>query len=138
MHKLLTLLACCLGLAGSLAAQDKTLRLDYIFSGTDKTTEISLAQMKSLDGWYGRCVNRDRLQLAGNGQITVRDAQDGQILYTNSFSTLFQEWQNSEEATKVRKSFENVFLVPMPESLPKSRWNSLTATAVLPPASGIP
>ena len=115
MHKLLTLLACCLGLAGSLAAQDKTLRLDYIFSGTDKSTEISLAQMKSLDGWYGRRVNRDHLQLAGNGQITVRDALDGQILYTNSFSTLFQEWQNSEEATKVRKSFENVFLVPMPE-----------------------
>ena len=115
MHKLLTLLACCLGLAGSMAAQDKTLRLDYIFSGTDKSTEIALAQMKSLDGWYGRRVNRDRLQLAGNGQITVRDAQDGQILYTNSFSTLFQEWQNSEEATKVRKSFENVFLVPMPE-----------------------
>lgn len=115
MHKLLTLLACCLGLAGSLAAQDKTLRLDYIFSGTDKSTEIALAQMKSLDGWYGRPVNRDRLQWAGNGQITVRDAQDGHVLYTNSFSTLFQEWQNSEEATRVRKSFENVFLVPMPE-----------------------
>lgn len=31
-----------------------------------------------------------------------------------SFCTLFQEWQATEEATRVRKSFENVFLVPMP------------------------
>ena len=110
------LLTACIALPAVLApAQEKTLRLDYIFSGTDKSTEISLAQMKSLDGWYGRRVNMDRLHLAGNGQITVRDAEDGKVLYTNSFSTLFQEWQNSEEATRVRKSFENVFLVPMPE-----------------------
>jgi hypothetical protein len=33
-----------------------------------------------------------------------------------SFSTLFQEWQTTEEATKVRKAFENVFLLPMPSS----------------------
>ncbi len=34
----------------------------------------------------------------------------------STFSTLFREWQNSEEATRVRKSFEVVLLVPMPES----------------------
>lgn len=108
-------LAACL-LAAALQAQDRTLRLDYIFSGTDKTTEISLAQLKSLEGWYGRSVNRDRLFLEGNGRITVRDRESGDILYVNSFSTLFQEWQNGEEATRVRKSFENVFLVPMPDA----------------------
>ena len=106
----LTLLA-----AVSLSAQDKTLRLDYIFSGTDKTTEISLAKMHTLDGWWGRRVNTDQLHLAGNGQLTVKDKDTGKVLYTNSFSTLFQEWQNTEEATRVTKSFENVFLVPMPE-----------------------
>ena len=108
-------LAACL-FAAALQAQDRTLRLDYIFSGTDKTAEISLAQLKSLEGWYGRSVNRDRLFLEGNGRITVRDRESGDILYVNSFSTLFQEWQNGEEATRVRKSFENVFLVPMPDA----------------------
>ena len=113
IQKLSSALAACL-LAATLHAQDKTLRLDYIFSGTDKTTEISLAGLKSLDGWHGRTVNMDRLFLQGNGQITVRDQESGSILYVNAFSTLFQEWQNSEEATRVRKAFENVFLVPMP------------------------
>ena len=108
-------LAACL-FAAALQAQDRTLRLDYIFSGTDKMAEISLAQLKSLEGWYGRSVNRDRLFLEGNGRITVRDRESGDILYVNSFSTLFQEWQNGEEATRVRKSFENVFLVPMPDA----------------------
>jgi hypothetical protein len=50
----------------------------------------------------------------GNGQIVMTDKTNGEILYRQSFSTLFQEWQTTEEATRVRKSFENVFLLPMP------------------------
>ena len=94
----------------------KTLRLDYIFSGTDKTQEIALDEMYSFDGWAGRNVNMDKVLLRGNGQISLTDKASGQVLYVQSFSTLFQEWQTTEEATRVRKSFENVFLVPMPVS----------------------
>ena len=96
------------------AAPSKTLRLDYIFSGTDKTQEIALDEMYSFDGWAGRTVNMDKAPLRGNGQISLTDKASGQVLYVQSFSTLFQEWQTTEEATRVRKSFENVFLVPMP------------------------
>lgn len=97
-------------------AQDKTLRIDYIFSGTDKSQEISLDEMSSFDGWAGRRVNLDKAPLRGNGQISMKDVSTGEILYVQSFSTLFQEWQTTEEATRVRKSFENVFLLPMPSS----------------------
>ncbi len=97
-----------------MSAQDKTLRVDYIFSGTDKTQEISIDEMSSFDGWAGRRVNLDKVPVAGNGQICMKNASTGEILYRQSFSTLFQEWQTTEEATRVRKSFENVFLLPMP------------------------
>ena len=97
-----------------MSAQDKTLRVDYIFSGTDKTQEISLDEMSSFDGWAGRRINLDKVPVAGNGQICMKNAASGEILYRQSFSTLFQEWQTTEEATRVRKSFENVFLLPMP------------------------
>ena len=93
---------------------ERTLRVDYIFTGTDKTCSISLDQLSCFDGWAGRRVNLDRLALRGNGQIRMHDAQTGRLLYCNSFSTLFQEWQATEEATRVQKSFENVFLLPMP------------------------
>lgn len=120
LEKLLMTLSAAVMAIVSLSAQtpayEKTLRLDYIFTGTNEETEISLAKMKSLDGWHGRRVNMDNFLLEGNGQVKLYDAESGKLLYINTFSTLFREWQNSEEATKVRKSFEVVLLVPMPQA----------------------
>ncbi len=102
-----------------LLAQEQTLRVDYMFSGTDKSVEISLDEMSRFDGWAGRRTNLKDVPVRGNGQICMTDAQTGDTLYRMSFSTLFQEWQTTEEATKVRKSFENVFLLPMPAATAK-------------------
>lgn len=99
-----------------VAAQEKTLRIDYIFSGTDKSVEISLDEMSCFDVWAGRRVNLDKVPVRGNGQISMTDHETGAYLYRQSFSTLFQEWQTTEEATRLRRAFENVFLLPMPES----------------------
>lgn len=112
------ILALCVALAFALSvmAQNRTLRVDYIFSGTDKTQEISLDEMSSFEGWAGRTTNMDTVAVRGNGQITLTDKSTGKVLYRQSFSTLFQEWQTTEEATRVRKAFENVFLLPMPSA----------------------
>ena len=99
-----------------LFAQDRTLRVDYVFTGTDKEQQIALDEMSCFDGWAGRTVNMDKVPVRGNGQICMTDLQTGKVLYRQAFSTLFQEWQTTEEATRVRKSFENVFLLPMPET----------------------
>lgn len=109
----------CLGLAAMAQTVtgdllNRTLRLDYIFSGDSAGSEISLDELRSSEGWYGRTVNMADVPVKGNGQITVRDAATSKVLYRSSFSTLFNEWQLTEEATKTRRSFENVFLVPMP------------------------
>ena len=98
----------------AVSAQDQTLRVDYIFSGTDKATEISLGRLYSFDGWAGRTVNLDSVPVKGNGQISMTDIATGKGIYMQSFSTLFQQWKTTEEATKVRKAFENTFLLPMP------------------------
>ena len=111
------LVVSCFALISALGlmAQDKTLRVDYIFSGTDKIQEIALDEMSCFAGWAGRRVNTDTVPVRGNGQITLTDIATGNILYRQSFSTLFQEWQSTEEATRVAKSFENSFLIPMPK-----------------------
>jgi hypothetical protein len=93
---------------------EATLRLDYIFSGTDKTCEIAVDELSRLEGWAGRRTHMAEVPLRGNGQVCMTAAASGDTLYRMSFSTLFQEWQATEEATKTRRSFENVFLVPMP------------------------
>lgn len=95
--------------------ENATLRLDYIFSGNDTSQHISFMQAYKTNIWAGRRTNLQKPLLAGNGQICVKDAASGEVLYTNSFSTLFQEWQNTEEATKVTRGFENCFQVPWPK-----------------------
>lgn len=94
----------------------RTLRIDYDFSGNSKEQHISLAELCSFSGWAGRTAHTDSVPLRGNGDITVRDTHTGRTLYCQSFSTLFQEWLATEEATKVSRSFENTYLVPMPQA----------------------
>lgn len=94
---------------------DKTLRLDYIFTGSATTQHIALDGMMVEPHWYGKRHRLSEIPIEGNGQITVMDHKTHTVIYKNSFSTLFQEWQQEPEARKVEKSFENVFLVPMPK-----------------------
>ena len=72
--------------------------------------------MSTTEGWFGRTVNMDKVPVKGNGGIRMTDAETGEVLYANSFSTLFQEWQATPEAKVVTKAFENTFLLPMPEA----------------------
>lgn len=95
--------------------ENKTLRVDYIFEGSDKEQSIAVDELAVIDGWAGRVTNLDSIPLHGNGIITMSDAKTGKAIYKTSFSTLFQEWQGTEEATRIRKAFENVFLLPMPK-----------------------
>ena len=95
--------------------ENRTLRINYNFVGNNKTQELSVDELISFKVWAGRRHNLDSLYLAGNGQITMSDDATGKVIYRTSFSSLFQEWQNTEEATRVRKSFENVFLLPFPK-----------------------
>ena len=89
---------------------DRTLRLDYIFSGNKARQDISLAEMYSMPHWYGKKQRLSQIPVEGNGQITVRPHRNDSVIYKNSFSTLFQEWLSYDEAAGPGKAFENVFL----------------------------
>lgn len=94
---------------------DKTLRIDYNFSGNAKEQHIAVDELKLSPRWYGKRKRLAELPMEGNGQITVKDHKSGTTIYLNSFSTLFQEWLSYPEAETTSKAFENVFLVPMPK-----------------------
>lgn len=121
MKKALSLLCSCALSLTSLAQdfdqyfQDKTLRIDYTFSGNCHEQDIAVDELCTEPRWYGKKHRLADLPMEGNGQITVRDHKTGNVIFRNSFSTLFQEWLSYPEAKKLRKSFQNVFLVPMPK-----------------------
>ena len=95
--------------------EDKTLRTDYIFTGDANKQEVYLDELCSLPQWAGRKHHLSELPLAGNGEITMKDKATGQVIYRTSFSSLFQEWLGEEEAIRVKKGFENSFLLPFPK-----------------------
>lgn len=93
---------------------DKSLRLDYLFTGNASKQEICLNELSSLPSWAGRRHHLADLPLQGNGQIIVKDAAKGNIIYKTSYSSLFQEWLETDEAKVLTKGFENSFLIPYP------------------------
>ena len=109
---IITLLLALTGLAAREFDQDfenATLRLDYVFCGDHAHQAIYFQQALRTSVWAGRRHNLSAPLLEGNGQIRVLDPETGECLYANSFSTLFQEWQVEEEATRVQRAFENCF-----------------------------
>ena len=95
--------------------EDRTLRIDYTFSGDTARQDIYVDELSVIPRWYGKRQRLADVPLKGNGQIIVRDAQSDSIIYRHPFSTLFQEWLATDEAKHTCRSFENVFLVPYPK-----------------------
>lgn len=111
--------ACC---TASINAQDfdtyftdNTLRVDYIFSGNANEQRISVDRLNLMPKWYGKRKRLKDVPVEGNGQVIMKNHGTGNTIFRNSFSTLFQEWLSFDEAKSIDKSFENVFLMPMPK-----------------------
>lgn len=88
---------------------DNTLRVDYIFSGNAKEQRISVDKLNLMPKWYGKKKRLKDVPVEGNGQVIMKEHRTGNVIFRNSFSTLFQEWLSFEEAKNINKSFENVF-----------------------------
>ena len=95
--------------------EDKTLRLDYIVAGDSVKQSIYFEQAYSTPTWAGRKTRLAEKFLNGNGQVTVYEHGTDKVLYVNTFSTLFQEWQLTAEAKHLQKAFESSFIVPFPK-----------------------
>ena len=95
--------------------QDSTLRLNYVLAGNAKQQHIYYCNASKQARWAGRKARLAEIPLRGNGQIILSDHETGRQLYVHTFSTLFQEWQAEEEATRVDRAFQASFNVPMPK-----------------------
>lgn len=122
MKKLTTLLTFLLAVLCASAQdfdtyfEDNTLRLDYVFAGDVNSQHIYLEQMYKQPRWAGRKSRLAEKFLNGNGQLTVRDHNTHQVLYVWTFSTLFQEWLQYDEAKDVKKAFQCSYNIPYPKT----------------------
>ncbi|WP_025069495.1 M64 family metallopeptidase [Bacteroides propionicifaciens] len=121
MRTILCILSICVSFVVNAQGFDlhfehKTLRLDYIFSGDTNSRNISLEALSQYPQWAGKTKRLTVNPLKGNGNIQIKDKATGKLIYTNSFSSLFQEWLDTNEAKTTRRAYENTCLIPYPKA----------------------
>jgi hypothetical protein len=91
-----------------------TLRLDYDHVGTARDEAIALDGLRREGPWPGSRTNLvDPLDL-GPYRVEVRDRATQLVLYAQGFASIYGEWETTDEARSVRRSFHESVRFPFP------------------------
>ncbi|MGD1046154.1 MAG: M64 family metallopeptidase [Bacteroidota bacterium] len=95
---------------------DATMRVDYYHIGTKGQEQITLDKVYEESAWPGSKVNLlDTLNL-GDCLVKVSDLQTNMLLYSRGYSTVFGEWQTTEEALSgTWRTFQETVRFPFPK-----------------------
>ncbi|NUN08781.1 MAG: peptidase M64 [Ignavibacteriaceae bacterium] len=94
----------------------KTLRVDYIHSGSNENDNYHFKQMTEEPFWGGSKKNLIDTFEYGKYQVQLLSKNDNKLIYSRNYSTLFSEWQTTAEAKKINKAFEETVAVPFPKN----------------------
>ncbi len=94
---------------------NKTLRIDYFHSGNNLNEDYSFDEAKLEPYWGGSHVNLIDTFYYGAYYFKVIDLASDSLIYSRGYSTLFREWQTTEEAKNIRKSFSESVIMPVPK-----------------------
>lgn len=123
-----------------------TLRLDYTHAGTAQEERVALDGLRREGPWPGNRVNLvDPLDL-GPYRVEVRDRATNLVLYAQGFASIYGEWETTDEARSVRRSFHESVRFPFPrrpvqvcllKRSPDNAFHELTSFLVDPAAQDI-
>jgi hypothetical protein len=110
-------LALFLYVVASAAPAPRTMRLDYFHTG-DATHELFSVDRVVLEPlpWPGnpaRVIDETNL---GKYFFEVRDAKTDRVLYSRGFSSIYGEWETTDEATKQNRTFSESLRFPAPDA----------------------
>jgi hypothetical protein len=92
----------------------KSLRVDYILAGNDRITQCYLWQIKEEPFWGGPRKNLIDPWNSGNFRYSAIDSATGELLFRMGCSTLFEEFQGTQEARIVQRAYPMTALLPYP------------------------
>ena len=106
----------------SLGAQDDdhwfeegAMRIDLVFSGTADEGTYAFAGIRHEPYFSGsRNLLLDPFDY-GDHKLVVRSPENGDALYSQTYCTLFREWQTTAEAESIRRAFPHVVRFPWPK-----------------------
>jgi len=95
---------------------DKTLRVDYFHTGNSESDSYSIDELIEEPFWGGSKVNLIDIFNYGKYKVEVFDQASGIMIYSRTYTTLFNEWQTTDEADQTTKSFSESFVLPFPKN----------------------
>lgn len=110
----------CLALAigaGPASGAARTMRLDYYHTGNAKLEMFSVDRvvLEPLE-WPGHPQKvLDRTNL-GKYFFEVRDRATGRVLYSRGFASIYGEWETTDEASSMNRTFHESLRFPAPDA----------------------
>jgi len=95
--------------------ENKTLRLDYYHTGDSVNHYYSFDELIEEPYWGGSKVNLIDQFNYGRYKFEVYDEASHTLIYSRGYSTLFNEWQTTEEAKHTVKTFSETVVFPYPK-----------------------
>ncbi len=94
---------------------NKSLRLGYYHSGNDTSEYFTFDELIEEPYWGGSHINLVDTFNYGNFYVKVFNVKNDLLLYSRGFSSLFREWQTTDEAKKISRTFSEAVVIPYPK-----------------------
>ena len=111
--------------------KDQTLRVDYFHTGDSLHDSYSIDQLKEEPYWGGSKTNLIDTFNYGRYEVKVFDQELNKLIYSHTYSTLFDEWQTTDEAKHTVKTFNETVTMPYPKVKIRIEFYSRDRTNVL-------
>jgi len=95
--------------------ESKTLRLDYFHCGNAQTEYFYFDELIEEKYWAGSKTNLIDIKSYGSHLFEVRLSDNGELIYSRGFSTLFGEWQTTAEAKLTSCCYPEGLVMPFPK-----------------------
>ena len=115
MTKLPSILGFILLYSTMAFAATATMRVDYYHTG-DASHEVFSVDKVSIESlpWPGDPSQAIDTSNLGKYFFEVRDAQTKKVLYSRGFASIYGEWETTDEAKTVNRTFQESFRFPAP------------------------
>ena len=115
MIRLITAFAVVLLFVTFASAATQTMRLDYYHTG-DATSEVFSVDRIVIEPlpWPGDLRQAIDTSNLGKYLFEVRDAKTKQLLYSRGFASIYGEWETTDEAKTIKKTFQESLRFPAP------------------------
>ncbi len=107
-----------------------TLRMDYYHSGNHDNSSFSFDELIAEPFWGGSEVNLIDTFEYGNYYIKLYDLKSDSLIYSRGFSSIFWEWQTTDESKEINRTMSESVVMPFPKNdarieLYERNWDGL-------------